>query len=53
MNLVEETSFLSLHYIPEEDEGYKCRFYFGDEYQDHTATVDVISELFNSNTCDL
>ena len=47
-DIIENHTFLSLSYAPEQDEAFTCRFVFGDEYQDHVAPVDVISEYIIS-----
>ena len=56
--ILEETDFMSLNYVPEEDEGYTCRFIFNDPdqgrvVQDQVAQVDVISKFlsFSSGIC--
>ncbi|KAL5265606.1 hypothetical protein ACHWQZ_G006355 [Mnemiopsis leidyi] len=51
--ILEESDFMSLNYVPEEDEGYTCRFIFEDPdqgrvVQDQVAQVDVITYELNS-----
>ena len=50
--ILEESDFMSLNYVPEEDEGYTCRFIFNDPdqgrvVQDQVAQVDVISKFLS------